>query len=1050
VADSLYEINSNNLLDGPKSSLSAPAENSKIFYYKSNEEASCKITAGNSNGAVELKPVVIDYQLAQNLDFSSCNGVVDFNKGCVLFNQRIQDGASLKKLNFDADIANFSSLVTDSEKDSNIILKVTPDRVCDKWLAPRSYIKDEKDNNVIFDIGLCDALDENNNCSSFISSLKINQTVNDLGADRISNLSGYAKVGINGGSLGGDYYPFGAMEQKGEITNVANGGFEYYGSNGYPIGWNWSGQAAANKSWDNNIFSVINNPISAQVEGIGNAREGQTFLKVGSSYDATSEDVDVIPGIEYIITAYVNTKNLKTGAATIDVLSENGINLLRIAQDLGSDWIFKVGRFTASGSRIKVRLGSVSAATSAEGNFYFDDIKIRPALKSKDNWHTTQSCRLYPKTDSTSCDYYEDSGDRQKGWYGYCLEYDRAPGDPNSCILWYPIDKVKGDGVEEGAGYLGKMPVYYCLESAVKCGGANGYTPEIYCTKLVKTVNEVGQNKYWSSRVYQGSNYVIPGAAANSGKYIYWGASNGGREDIVLSYGADSTPFGAMMPPDPVNNPYEWDGIVNTATDTNVQPILVKKTGARAGVPYYGESIKCTRSDFGGNTYANCGNVYTENLGVWDDCRLGSWSDDCSNLPGSYSKDANYNWTASHSDCCGDGGTLLTVRNSCYNEGKVNMASGASEAKKWVKNIFAQSYGVWEWGLDGMCQSNINAKCRVGMDQDPCGGNSCEANGRHVCSYKASNAGSACSAVAGPSCNCQAVTGSITCSCDASRTPGQECYGETGCDSYQNESDCNANPHTANYGYRCGGVLSGAQCCYGSSLTSSDCVPQGSCANDNNVNCDLNNTTQCGADGPCVSDPDKQQRYAKVIGEDWGPPQQVCLNQSGSVMSVRSDNISDYLNTEKDYCAIPTYISNIKVNGLSGNIDLAKNGFINLTFNSLADSQQLPLVMYAVDWGDDEKTTVTGVEMRDRPDPAPGDSDNNGNPHSLYHLYSYWDLKAKANSGITSIDCSTAGECKVRPKIQIKDNWGWCSGGTGINDCGHWQPFGASVVVKEK
>jgi len=137
-------------------------------------------------------------------------------------------------------------------------------------------------------------------------------------------------------------------------------------------------------------------------------------------------------------------------------------------------------------------------------------------------------------------------------------------------------------------------------------------------------------------------------------------------------------------------------------------------------------------------------------------------------------------------------------------------------------------------------------------------------------------------------------------------------------------------------------------------------------------------------------------------------------------------------------------VFNVKINSLTSNIELTKNGFVNLTFNTKADANQLPLVMYAVEWGDGESTTVTGVEMRDRPNPD--------TPHSLYHLYSYWDLKAKASSGVAGIDCSTAGECRVRPKVQIKDNWGWCNKGTAINVCGagQWDNFGGLVVVKEK
>ncbi|MFH1255118.1 MAG: hypothetical protein V1667_01445 [bacterium] len=875
----LYAIDGNNNLADAGGSITVNAANyanSRIFYYKNSESGKCKITAGNSSGSVELKKAVIDYQLEQNVDARTCNGVVDFDKGCVLFNQRSQAGASLKSLDSDADTSNFGSAASASEKDSNIILKVAPDRTCDKWLACRSYVKDEKGNNTCYDIGLCDAVDSKGDCQSFIISSQKNQTIESLGADKISNLSGYAKAGINNGSLGGDYYPFGAMKQNGEVVNLANGGFEYYGENGYPIGWN-----AENISWNANIFSVVDNPISAQYEGIGYAKEGKSFLKLGSSYSAESEFVDVIPNTDYIITAYLNTKNLKSGQAVIDILSQSGtaVKSAVISQDIGADWKFSVGKFSSAGnSRIKIKLyASAEGNPGSKGNFYFDGISIRPALNSKDNWNTTQSCRLYPKNDSLSCEYYEDSGNRQKGWYGYCLEYDRAPGDPNACVLWYPIDKVKGDGVEEGAGYQNRAPAYYCLEAKPICGGSEGNTPRFYCSTIVQTVTATGQNKFWSSRVYEGSDYEVPFASASAGAYINYGDSHGGREDIVLKYNRTGTPFGAINPPEPANNPYEWDGAQDDDQPNKIDPLFVWPATAgnvvNAGTPYYISSgIKCEKI-LGGGEYGDCGKTYKETLGIWDKCEL-NWCDDdcgCKNNQG-YTGDAStgWNWTATHIDCCGEN-KALTVSNKCSSVSSVKMASSYQQAKLGLQGLFAQSYGTWLW--------NSSAERYI---KDGAGTN------------------------------------------------------------------------------------------------------------------------------------------------DWGPPQTACAGARGV----------------GEYCAVSPYISNIKINGSSGTVNLVKNGFINLIFNSTVDSQQLPLTMYAVDWGDGEKTTATGVEMRDRP--------NQNNPHSLYHLYGYWDLKAKANSGAAGIDCSVAGQCSVKPKIQIKDNWGWCSGGSGINDCGQWQNFGGNIVVKEK
>ena len=147
------------------------------------------------------------------------------------------------------------------------------------------------------------------------------------------------------------------------------------------------------------------------------------------------------------------------------------------------------------------------------------------------------------------------------------------------------------------------------------------------------------------------------------------------------------------------------------------------------------------------------------------------------------------------------------------------------------------------------------------------------------------------------------------------------------------------------------------------------------------------------------------------------------------------------------------------------------------------DAQQLPLVMYAIDWGDNENSIVTGVEMRDRPNPD--------NPHSFYHLYSYWDLKAKnavdqtLQHKLNTVYCGNAGSniainnyapvgmqtqtmsitpasdyCAVRPSVKIRDNWGWCNAGsetlggpvvnpTGIDDCNQWAEFSGWVIVTE-
>jgi len=911
TANDFYVLTNDNNLVGPVNQVSvssaAGLRISKRFWTDSNV-SNCAVVVSNTehnNGTrVELKKAIVDYQLKQDLDKQSCNGIVDFEQGCVLFNERGQDGSNRVGLVWDADLTmKDGNGVTpetgaESERDANILLKVSPDRVCNKWLACRSYIKDERDNNVCFDIGLCDSVDDNGNCSSFVITNQVNQTYpNYINVDQISNKSGYVKVGYDNNSLKADYYPLGAMKQIGEVSRVPNGSFEWAGSNGYPIGWVWE-----DGNWNKNVFIVIDNPIAAQTEGIGYAPEGRNFLKLGSTYSATSEFINVEPGVSYVITAYINTMNLSIGTSTVDIKqfrtdgSQSAVepiidNVLK--QPKGEDWSFELARFVTAPDayRIKIVLGSEYDPTaSSTGNYYFDDVKIRPALNSKSNWYTPQTCRLYPQDDALSCDYYDDSGKRQKGWLGYCLEYDRYPGSSDACLLWWPVDKVKGEGIEEGAGYIGKFPVYYCLDtesycqavsdSGITCSGCSGVSvqePVFYCTEAVQTVSITGQNKYWSGRVYQGSDYIVP--------------------ILGYTYNTDDAPFGSIVPPYPVNNPYEWDGKPNTEDNENVQPVPValrsaQKQGTYVASPYNCQKIFCpssfvciSRSDDGDSVYCTVTFPGEEQpVCVVTIICQGGGGPSYTQTSSGWEVEFYATGTGNDSGGCQDGIAQMDCTYEADNDAidRCDSINNSDEARTLVKRLFTESYGSWEWDGDG----------------------------------------------------------------------------ENG-------------------------------------------------------------------------------RYQIASGKEWGPPNSLCNNTG---LPPRPD----YPN---DYCAILPKIENIKVNGNTGDIEITNNQFINLTYNSIVDSQQLPLVMFAIDWGDNEKTVVTGVEMRDR--------HNQNNPHSLYHLYSYWDLKAKAASGQYGvdhwIDChSVAGECRVKPSVKIKDNWGWCNNGTFINDCDQWEEFAGWIVVREK
>lgn len=934
----IYSFDDDNNLVNQGNSFSLDMNNSDItgaVVYLGNS-TSCAVSVRYMSGEVELKKVAIDYQLKQNLNKTDCNGSVNFDQGCVLFNERSRNGGSqLADLKWDADLllnGGVTSSNSNSNPDSNVILKVTPDRVCDKWLSCRSMVSaadsSGSEQNVCFDIGLCNSVDDNGNCNNFITTSKTNQSYPTIvDKNRQSNFSGYSKVfnimDMNPVSTAiPNYYPMAAMKQIGEIANVPNGNFEISGANKYPTGWYYDN--SSNVSWNENIFKVIDNPYETQSESIGNSPEGAGYLKLGSAFNATSEPIDVLPETEYVITAYVNTMNLSAEQSVkINVMqfgdSNNELDSTTvITYTGGNDWKMQLGKFSTDSNitRIKLRLlTSEYGADNASGKAYFDDIKIKPALNSKDNWYTPQSCRLYPKSDSMSCNYYDSSGIRYKGWSGYCLEYDRSPGNSDACLLWWPVDKVKGDGIEESAGYQGKIPVYYCTEAqtlipveyrnskiiitmteewfdnwcncnscptgyvACSTDGINCYSsPSDTCLYDCKTngCDRSGWykfNGFHGNESSQGLKYYDPLTnklyddtfafctkvvqAVNSvGDNKYWAGrvfegSNWKVTPFNYEYSTTDAPFGSITAPS--GNPYDWDG--NTMDGMQPLAVTTSKNENTAGVssPY-----KIT------GEYAN-------DIGI---CGISNRL--CLSISGA---DATQN----KADCTSGEGACDT---------SINFSGDPIEK---IKLLFAKSYGAWQW-----------------------------------------------------------------------------------------------------------------------------------------------NSTN--------------SRYTSDSTVGWSTPINLCPSETRGTTEI---------------CAIPPQIpaDKIKVNNSTGNIEILNNQFIKFSFITKVDSQQKPLVMYDISWGDDEKTTVSGVEMRDR--------DNPDNPFLLYHLFSYWDLKTKDNQGkLASSDgntslsgdcgnncraegyCSTyeGAYCRIKPKIKIKDNWGWCNNGVNNSPCpnnGH-QPFSGWIVVREK
>ncbi len=1188
-------LDDNNNLGGPVSSVSVNGQS--VRFYSAND-TSCRVAGGAVGRTIELRKAIVDYQLKQDVDKTTCNGIVDFEQGCVLFNERYQDGSAKANLIWDADltVADGSGVTPQTgavgQRDANVLLKVTPDRVCNQWLACRSFVKDEDDNNVCFDIGLCDSVDDNGNCNSFILTPKSNLTYQpglppEIMAN-VGNASGYIKVGWKGSSLNSDYYHLAAMEQVGQVTTVPNGGFEFYGSNGYPIGWN-----AVDVSWDENKFSVINNPISAQVEGVDYPLDGRSFLKFSpSAGNMESEFIDVEPDTEYVLSAYINTINFKNSDVDIsNDLVASGIGIWTYnnqgeqvgysggSADIieclhqpdpwgygcgvylaaGRDWTKVMVRFKlgADTNKIKLKLFggwwlNYTAGSSGDwgswddggdcvdvnnicmGNVYYDDIKIRPTIEVYDspysapmddpafpddgknlNWMANrwvidylapQSCRLYPQDDSLSCDYYEDSGKRQKGWLGYCLEYDRYPGSSDACLMWWPVDKVRGEGIEEGAGYADRFPLYYCLEAQgtliypssydsqglcnlfwanqtahgdlsggfvfdyIKAvipgenyeirnatgrgpkavilenntdmlkisGGDDGchncfseapYSFDLYdsgtnekvfnwkgniditlniiftpfpiphCSRLVQTVTAIGQNKYWSGRVYQGSDYQfscndgLASIADVSCAYLFEG-------DTICDYLSDYPPFGSIVPPgdswSTIVNPYEWD----SKDADGIQPLYYELPDESLSEPYQARMGQLHTTD-------SAKRLFAQSYGVWE------WSG-ISDIRGAFEWDDKLH--------------ILT------GEGLLYIANSLSPPFTWDK----EGVDFYDVFPDAGADSPQDFANVVGATSNP-------PFNDIFCTLDKVGLTCCYTAAGWVDSDIFHFGGTQHCPPDFDFTAMYYINGTAELPRpHIYFFNTNGNWYLTTVGEGNAWVNHGSLAAVfpGTNNPPFNAITAGWIINDFSVIYMIaGNNWYAWSAGSWLPENSAElnfardmltawglgeARYRPVSGQDWGVPDTICPGAERPAYPL-------------DFCAILPKIDNINVNKTV----IQNTDFINLTFNSIVDSQQLPLVMYAVNWGDGDKTVVSGVEMRDRTNPD--------RPHSLYHLYSYWDLKARYASGVGDISCS-GSQCSVTPSVKIKDNWGWCNNGVNYDLCpaDGYQAFGGQIVVRER
>lgn len=496
----------NNTLGTSTNSIIIPAQTNQSILFSSVSNSKVKIKGGEATKIIEIKTAVINYQLQENIDRASCNGVVNFDNGCVLFNERSVNGSSgLTDLSEKWDAAASPDKQAPVNCDKNVIgsctanqlIKVRPNRTCSKWLDCLTYVQDPATGaRTCYAVGECTRLNDKNECANFEEAASGTIAFDGTGSNK--NASGYYLL---------NKYHLSNMQEVGLNSEV------HYDFEDTVPTLSCERADSSNSSacaFNKNIVTdlLIREPEKASGQADYPAH-GTTYLKVPAAYlvspQSLSGRVTLVSDTDYYINFLVNTKGSGLGAKLIiknKAVSNNII--LNKTYSANNGWERQVVKFHSPkddngvANSIKIYLGA--SDYTKEGNVYFDDINIEPVLQiagpSQTKQYVTRECRLYPSNDSLTC-VNKNNNVTKDGWEGYCLEHD--PNNRDVCLMWYPVDAISSAQTTRNAlGYQGKFPLSYCTE-------VNGNFDLV--EKRVETLVAVGKNCYDApTTCYYGSN----------------------------------------------------------------------------------------------------------------------------------------------------------------------------------------------------------------------------------------------------------------------------------------------------------------------------------------------------------------------------------------------------------------------------------------------------------------------------------------------------------------------------------------------------------------
>jgi|GEM_PF-3809862 len=730
----------------------------------------------------------------------------------------------------------------------------------------------------------------------------------------------------------------------------------------------------------------------------------------------------------------------------------------------------------------------VGGAAMGAGQWIIPEDYLR-SYPSSPTGFVARQCRSYPQSDSSVCDY-EDSqtGVQYKGWKGYCVEKD--PRDPTVCLNWWPIDVLAGETnvFADQSLSLTRAPLFYCAEADSFDLGAsfNGSPATVFDNRFVLDdagVKAQSLANNCPNLVFDGKNSSykkLYGKPINSVRPMFTQISSNNfpaknLEDAVTSSGTEACQMGTTL--FNLNRNTIWSDVFDPDGDGSLD--ISGIFGLCDATNGNGCAIHEDKKGYSMTVNADPQDQYHKSDIRYVNFVLNRWSHDDWDDNVTVTEDGPTIFTLGENSTCLSGGNCWTGTydsNGDTVDGNKITISLFFDSNDILKQYSVYSYddnnggGFWVQGI-----FHMKSICRTLVQVTKANGKSVPWTAR-IQSGKIGTTGDEQSQKyqLGTACAPYGATPVIDrpsdivlCKMNADATDAQKQAGcGVGCSAdycsfvpsplqlytpgnSQYKGTTNICTQTVLGGgfYSCGGGGTCQSCVGGPTpglgcFSDSDCGDGGTCEHTFGTGETATTPGTIIAPEPTTLPTQTpysgiarlKQLFAKSYGmwnwsdslgkyvreEDqpnWAPPVDdgVFVSNGGGVCLDETYHTSD----PNVFCGIRPTVSGIKINGQdSGDVVLSSGAHAaNLEFSYKIDPEQTPIKSISIDWGDSDPLSVYNSSSATKIYGCKSKSDNGKNCTACY-------------GGITPSDIGggTMGCVYDQyPKIQVKDNWGWCN-----------------------